>query len=106
VETQRRVERKLQERFTPQHIEVVNESSQHSVPPGSETHFRVVLVSAAFAGKRSVQRHQQVYATLADDLSSGIHALALHTYTPEEWAARAENAPQSPECLGGGKRPA
>lgn len=103
VQMQQTVERKLSEAFHPRHLEVENESGQHSVPAGSETHFRVVLVSEAFAGKRSVARHQQVYAVLAGELAGGVHALALHTYTPDEWAARAGNAPASPACMGGSK---
>lgn len=101
---QQTIERKLAEAFAPLHLEVQNESHQHSVPQGSETHFRVVLVSAAFAGKRSVARHQEVYRVLAAELAGGVHALALHTYTPEEWAERAGAAPASPACMGGSKR--
>jgi len=75
----------------------------HSVPANSETHFRVVLVSEQFAGKRQVGRHQQVYGALSAQLAGPVHALALHTYTPEEWAERQQSAPDSPECLGGSK---
>jgi BolA protein len=74
------------------------------VPRGSETHFRVVLACSAFEGKRAVARHQQVYAVLSDELRGGVHALALHTYTPGEWAEQAGVAPQSPDCMGGSKR--
>ena len=100
---QQTIERKLAEAFAPGHLEVLNESHQHSVPPGSESHFKVVLVSAAFEGKRSVARHQQVYKVLAAELAGGVHALALHTYTPAEWAERAARAPDSPACMGGSK---
>ncbi len=93
---------KLIAQFQPQHLEVINESYMHSVPPGSETHFKVVLAAEGFAGKRQVQRHQAVYSILADELRQGVHALALHTYTPEEWQASGK-VPNSPECLGGGK---
>jgi BolA protein len=72
------------------------------VTPNSETHFKVVVSSDQFAGKRSVQRHQLVYGLLQDDLANGVHALALHTYTPEEWANIA-SAPDSPNCMGGSK---
>ncbi len=91
---------KLTRAFAPSHLEVINESHQHNVPPGSESHFKVVLASAVFAGKRPVQRHQAVYAVLAEELRGGVHALALHTHTPEEWQATG-TAPQSPPCLGG-----
>lgn len=94
---------KLTEALSPDHLEVVNESDQHNVPPGSESHFKVVVVSQAFVGKRAVARHQSVYAVLAEQLAGPVHALALHTYSPEEWHARSQEAPESPECLGGSK---
>ena len=97
----REIERLLREQFAPVHLELVNESHQHNVPPGSETHFKLTLVDAAFASQRLVARHQSVYAALAGPLSSGVHALALHTYSPDEWTARSGAAPKSPPCLGG-----
>jgi BolA protein len=97
-----RIHTKLNARFRPTHLEVINESYMHSVPPGSETHFKVILAAPDFAGKRQVQRHQSIYACLADELQSGVHALALHTYSPEEWQANAQ-FPASPQCLGGSK---
>ncbi len=96
------IEQKLQSALAPAHLEVVNESHMHNVPPGSESHFKVIVVSAAFDGKMLVARHRMVNEILAEDLQR-IHALALHTYTPEEWAKRGQ-APQSPPCHGGGKQ--
>ena len=52
---QARIEQKLQSAFVPAMLQVVNESHMHSVPPGSETHFKVVVVSDRFAGKRPVE---------------------------------------------------
>lgn len=98
------IDRELRAAFEPVHLDIENESHQHNVPPGSESHFRVVIVSSAFAGQRSVARHQAVYRHLAEQLRGPVHALALHTYTPEEWAA-APAAPQSPACRGGGSSP-
>lgn len=100
---QQDIESRLQGEFTPQYIEVTNESHMHSVPANSETHFRVVLVSEAFAGCSRVARHQQVYSVLERQLDGPVHALALHTYSPQEWRQRQEQAPDSPECLGGSK---
>jgi BolA protein len=97
-----RILAKLSEMFNPTHVDVANESYMHSVPPGSETHFKVVLAAETFVGKRQVQRHQAVYACLSDELKNGVHALALHTFSPEEWSA-AGNVPDSPNCLGGSK---
>lgn len=83
------------------HLEVINESHNHSA--GNDTHYKVVAVSEAFVGMRAVARHQKIYALLADEMSkNGLHALALHTYTPDEWAATGQ-APESPACRGGSK---
>jgi BolA protein len=94
------IEEKLQGAFEPLYLEVINESHMHNVPPGSESHFKVTLVSKRFSGLRPVKRHQEVYGVLADELKGGIHALALHLYIPEEWQGK---APDSPKCLGGSK---
>ncbi len=85
------------------HLEVINESHGHNVPRGSETHFKVVLVSPAFDGMSLVKRHQAVYALVREQLAGGVHALALHTYTAAEWDAAHGAAPDSPACHGGSK---
>jgi len=97
------IEAKLTEALAPLHLEVINESANHSVPPGSESHFKVVLVSTEFDGQRLLARHRRVNAVLADELASKIHALALHTYTEAEWRERFGGAPMSPPCLGGSR---
>jgi len=97
---------KLARRLVLTHLEVVNESGSHNVPTGSETHFRVVLVSDAFEGLRLLARHRLVNETLAEELAGGVHALAIHTYTPAEWQERFGAVPQSPPCLGGKAREA
>lgn len=96
---------KLSHALAPDHLQVINESNMHSVPADSETHFKVVVVSAAFKGKRNVARHQLIYGLLAQELEGPVHALALHTYTAAEWAERAALVPDSPDCLGGSKEP-
>lgn len=94
------IESRLREALPLTHLEVLNESHNHSA--GQDTHFKVVAVTEAFAGLRSVARHQRVYALLADEMQRGLHALALHLYTPDEWA-QAGVAPDSPACRGGSK---
>jgi BolA protein len=94
---------KLRGQFNPEVLQVSNESYMHSVPAGSESHFKVVVVSDQFVGKRLVQRHQAIYAVLADELKGPVHALALHTYTVPEWSENQGGAPDSPNCLGGSK---
>lgn len=96
------INQQLKQVFLPTHCEVINESHGHSVAPGSETHFKVVVVADGFAGRNQVQRHRMVYGALSEALAQGVHALAIHTYTPDEWAAR-NGAPVSPPCLGGSK---
>ena len=80
-----------------QHLELLDESHMHS--RGLETHYKAVIVSEQFAGLNAVKRHQKVYASLGE-LMGQVHALALHTYTPEEWAQQGA-APASPTCKGG-----
>ncbi|KAF1071261.1 MAG: DNA-binding transcriptional regulator BolA [Pseudomonas citronellolis] len=83
----------------PQHLEVQDESHMHS--RGLETHFKAVVVSPVFDGLNAVKRHQKVYASLGE-LMGQFHALALHTYTPQEWSAQGA-APDSPTCRGGSR---
>jgi len=99
---QSNITQKLTDAFDPEHLEVINESHMHNVPEGSESHFKVVLVSDSFKGKMPLARHRLVNAALQEELNGKIHALALHTMTMEEWFAKG-NAPESPPCLGGGK---
>jgi len=95
------IERKLTDTFAPEYLLVENESYKHSVPEGSESHFKLAIVSDQFVGKRQVQRQQSVYAALAEALAAGVHALAMHTYSPAEWESA--KLPESPDCLGGSK---
>ena len=98
------IEEKLIAALSPAYLDVSNESASHNVPPGSETHFKVVLVAGAFAGERLIARHRRINGLLAEELAGGVHALALHTYTPDEWESRFGEVPESPACLGGGGR--
>ena len=99
---QESIQNKLQA-LEPEHLEVENESHMHNVPPGSESHFKVTIVSKQFEGKMLVARHRMINSLLAEELAGQIHALALHTLTPEEWFERFGKIPESPPCLGGSK---
>ncbi|WP_293646250.1 BolA family protein [Thiolapillus sp.] len=101
---QQTIEQKLQEALTPVYLEVVNETHMHNVPEDNESHYKVIAVSGLFEGKSLLQRHRLINAALAEELSNGIHALALHTMTPDEWSAKNGQAPDSPPCLGGGAK--
>jgi BolA protein len=82
------IRRKLTERFAPVRLDLVDESHRHAghlgARPEGETHFALTIVSAAFAGLSRVARQRLVYATLAAELASRVHALSLTTLTPEE----------------------
>ena len=98
---QETIQRKIESGFAPAHLEVINESHMHNVPPGSESHFKLVIVSDSFSGEARVKRHQAVNKTLAAELGGGIHALSMLTLTPDEWRQRDGQVPQSPDCHGG-----
>ena len=100
---QERIKEKLQEALSPIHLEVINESYMHNVPEGSESHFKVIVVSEQFEGLRLIGRHRAVNAVLAQELANDIHALAMHTYTQSEWQNLIDGAPVSPSCRGGAK---
>ena len=97
------IESKVRDALPVAHLQIDNESHKHNVPPNSETHFKLVLVSEAFQGLMPVRRHQQLYGVLAEELNGPVHALALHLFTPEEWRAQAGAVAASPDCRGGSR---
>ena len=66
------------------------EGATARVATDGQGHYEAIVICAAFDGKRRVPRHQMVYATLGDRVGREIHALAVRTYTPEEWQASQE----------------
>lgn len=101
MSVQVQIEQKVQSALAPEHLEVINESFMHRVLPGAETHFKLVIVSAQFEGKRLLARHRMLNQLLTDELNQGVHALALHTLTPLEWQAKSSTL-DSPPCRGQG----
>ena len=99
---QQNIEGKLHESFRIEHLEVANESHQHNVAPDSESHFKVTIVSDDFEELILIKRHRMVNNALEKEIQQ-IHALALHTLTPDEWLDRAGAVAESPACKGGGK---
>lgn len=91
---------KLEKALSPEHLEVIDESHMHNVPEGSESHFKVVIVSNDFKDKMLLARHRMVNKALEDELKGSVHALALHTMTMEEWFDKGKAA-DSPPCEGG-----
>jgi acid stress-induced BolA-like protein IbaG/YrbA len=59
---------------------------------GDGQHFQALVVSAKFAGRSRVQRHQMVYAALGERMREEVHALSMMTLTPEEFAAQRDSA--------------
>ncbi|CAM4034782.1 BolA family protein [Pseudoalteromonas byunsanensis] len=92
---------KLAAAISCKHLNIVNESHMHS--RGEESHFKVVVVSEEFVGKRLLQRHRKVNEVLQRELANHIHALSIHAYTPDEYSEKAGQIPDSPGCLGGSK---
>jgi BolA protein len=82
------IRQKLTDAFSPARLDVIDESGRHAghvgARPGGETHFRVEIVSATFAGRSRVDRQRLVYAALADEIGKPIHALSIQATTPEE----------------------
>ena len=117
------VTEKLTATFAPSHLQIIDESASHGAR-GSETHFKVVVVSAVFQDVALLERHRKINDALAAELAGcacpqhpvcghrqtfvqrvrrPIHALSIVAKTPEQW--KASNAvPESPQCLGGSKR--
>ena len=79
---------KLREAFTPESLDVIDESHLHEGHsghrPGGETHFRVYIVSDAFKGKSRIERHRMINTTLSAELAGSVHALAIKAQTPGE----------------------
>jgi BolA protein len=85
------IETRLRERLDADPVVVVDESHRHAGHAGARSgggHFRAVIVSPRFEGKSAVERQRMVYAALAGEMGSEIHALSMQTLTREEWRAR------------------
>jgi BolA protein len=88
MNTKDAITNKLREAFTPESLDVTDESHLHEGHaghrPGGETHFRVYIVSRAFQGKSRIERHRMINATLAGELAGSVHALAIQAQAPGE----------------------
>lgn len=96
---QLQIEQNIKDTFTIAFIELLNESHMHA-GPAAESHFKLTLVSPDFNELSKVKRQQAVYKALSE-LMPQFHALALHTFTPQEWQANNQDIPASPKCGGG-----
>lgn len=86
------IREKLVEAFSPEILDIVDESAKHhghsGARPEGETHFYVQIVSRHFEGLSSLKRHRLIHTTLAEELRHPVHALSLATMTPREYAER------------------
>ena len=79
-----------------------NESHMHS-GPAVDSHFKLIVISDDFVGKRAVQRHQSIYGLMSTLMNNPIHALAMHLFSKAEWREKEDKQLLSPKCLGGSK---
>ncbi len=82
------MEAKLKAAFTPDHLEIIDESDRHKghmgARPGGETHFRILMTAVAFEGLNRVARQQKVHEVLTEELAGPVHALSMRLQTPAE----------------------
>ena len=93
-----RIQNALSLEIKPETLIIEDESHRHQVPAGAETHFKVVAVSTCFEHLNRVARHRLINRCLATEFTTGLHALSLHLYTPDEWSRKTKNIPASPPC--------
>ena len=86
--TERLIEKKiinsLNKNFKLASLKIVNESFMHNVPEGSESHFKIVIVSDNFIKKSLIQRHKEIYKALGE-IMNDIHALSIHAFDNKEF---------------------
>ena len=91
---------KLITALKPVYIDIINESHMHNVPKGSESHFKIIVVSPLFNNETLIKRHRLVNTLLAEELQHSIHALSIIARTEDQWEAD-NSVSKSPACLGG-----
>jgi BolA protein len=97
---EQRMQQILHDFFSPSYLHVDNESFQHHIPDGMETHFKIIVVSKQFKSLTRVDRHRLVQKLLASEFAQGMHALSLQLHTPEEWLQVQHQQLNSPPCHG------
>lgn len=87
----------------PDSLIIDDESHGHSVPKGAESHFKITAVASSFNNLSRVARHRLVNSIVSNEFDTGLHALSLFLYTPDEWMKKTNPIPASPKCRGGQK---
>ena len=98
-----RIENELSKAFSPTALIVEDESVHHHVPQDAQTHFKVTMAAKGFTGLSLIKRHQLLNKLLRNEFDTGMHALSMHLYSPEEWEMKKDDAPKSPPCKDGYK---
>ncbi len=99
-----RIEELVNKELVPIYLNVEDESGNHHVPEGAQTHFKLTVVSTCFIDLSRLARHRLLNHLLNKEFELGLHALSMHLYTPEEWEKRGNSVLQSPSCRGGFKK--
>ena len=98
--TERLIEKKiidaLNKNFNLLSLKIVNESFMHNVPKGSESHFKVVIVSDSFTNQSLIERHKEIYSSLGEIMKE-IHALSIHAFDDSEFKSN-PIVLDSPQC--------
>tara|TARA_E500000178_G_C16622123_1_gene573824 strand:+ start:13 stop:318 length:306 start_codon:yes stop_codon:yes gene_type:complete len=76
----------INDKLSPSVLNLINESFMHNVPPGSESHFKLIVVSDVFKDLTKVKRHQLIYSTL-NKIMDEIHALSIYAFDENEYNA-------------------
>ena len=88
MSTAQSIRSKLIDAFSPQHLDVIDESHLHAghigARPEGETHFRVEITAVVFGGVSRVERQRMIYRELSEELTNRVHALALKVRSPDE----------------------
>lgn len=95
-----RIEQQIKKVLNPIYLSVEDESVNHHVPKGAETHFKVIVVSKQFTNLTRTERHRTVNKLLQQEFNLGLHALSIHLYTSEEWEKN-NTVLKSPSCRDG-----
>lgn len=93
-----RLDHALSTALKPELLHIDNESNRHQVPVGSESHFKVILVSKDFEHLTRLARHRLVNSSVTDEFKTGLHALTLSLHTPAEWRNQPNRVTESPPC--------
>lgn len=99
----KRIEETLIPALSPVFLSIEDESMNHHVPQGSETHFKIIAVSKRFDDLTRINRHKLINQLLKEEFDLGLHALSMHLYTSEEWETQQKSVLQSPTCRDGYK---